>query len=107
MNPEIKKKWIEALESGEYTQGQGYLKRRGLDDGVVRHCCLGVLCEILNSPWIEDEDGVFVTGKDEEAYLLPTEIQNRVGIRDIGELMRMNDSGYFFPKIAKYIKENF
>lgn len=33
--------WLEALESGLYSQGQGYLKTaRG-------YCCLGVACEVL------------------------------------------------------------
>ena len=41
MNQEIKAKWVAALRSGEYAQGEGYLK-----DLQGRHCCLGVLCEI-------------------------------------------------------------
>lgn len=41
MNPEIKKKWIAALRTGEYKQGKGVLRDR--DDNF---CCLGVLCDI-------------------------------------------------------------
>ena len=33
--------WINALESGEYTQCQGVLERDELD-GTKKHCCLGV-----------------------------------------------------------------
>lgn len=33
-------RWVEALRSGEYQQGPGFLKRNG------RYCCLGVLAEI-------------------------------------------------------------
>lgn len=40
MNDEIKKKWIAALRSGEYKQGNSVLKRE--DD----FCCLGVLCDL-------------------------------------------------------------
>ena len=40
MNKEIKRKWIEALRSGEYKQAQHQLR-----DGD-RFCCLGVLCDI-------------------------------------------------------------
>jgi hypothetical protein len=36
-----KQSWIDALRSGKYTQGQGYLKIDG------RHCCLGVACELF------------------------------------------------------------
>ena len=42
MNPEIKAKWIEALRSGKYEQGQGKLNKNG------KFCCLGVLCEVMN-----------------------------------------------------------
>lgn len=41
MKTEIKKKWIEALRSGEYKQG-----RRMLKDNQGKFCCLGVLCDI-------------------------------------------------------------
>ena len=40
MNKDIKKKWIEALRSGEYKQAQHQLR-----DGDC-FCCLGVLCDI-------------------------------------------------------------
>lgn len=41
MDPEVKVKWVEALRSGQFKQGEGYLKTR---DGC--NCCLGVLAEI-------------------------------------------------------------
>ena len=40
MKPEIKQKWLDALRSGEYSQGTRHLySGRGF-------CCLGVLCDI-------------------------------------------------------------
>lgn len=45
MRPEVKEKWIEKLESGEFKQGKYVLKKQH-DEGDVRHCCLGILCEI-------------------------------------------------------------
>ena len=42
MNARIKRKWVTALRSGKYMQGQGYLKD---EDGG--YCCLGVLCDIF------------------------------------------------------------
>lgn len=36
-------RWVEALRSGKYEQGSGYLCKRS--GGVQRFCCLGVLCE--------------------------------------------------------------
>jgi hypothetical protein len=38
---EVKEKWVEALRSGKYEQGTGYLCRDG------QYCCLGVLCDVL------------------------------------------------------------
>lgn len=40
------KKWVEALRSGKYLQGKGYLAQQD-DSGEYRYCCLGVACEIL------------------------------------------------------------
>ncbi len=46
MNEEIKARWVEALRSGEYMQGQMLLRSRDPILDVDRFCCLGVLCEI-------------------------------------------------------------
>lgn len=42
---ELKDQWIAALKSGDYIQGKNYLKHPD-SEGVIRHCCLGVLAEI-------------------------------------------------------------
>lgn len=50
MDPEIKAKWIKKLRSGQYEQGRGRLVN---DD---KHCCLGVLCNVLpNTKFVVDE----------------------------------------------------
>lgn len=40
MNPRIRDMWAEALESGEYCQGNGRLRFN------KKHCCLGVLTDL-------------------------------------------------------------
>lgn len=50
LQPEIKQKWIAALRSGEYNQGQQYLKRVDANK-CTKYCCLGVLGEILEIPF--------------------------------------------------------
>jgi len=40
MDPRIRDMWADALESGEYSKGQGYLKLSG------EYCCLGVLTDL-------------------------------------------------------------
>lgn len=41
---EIKENWLAALKSGKYVQGEGRLRRE--DEGICKHCCLGVLADI-------------------------------------------------------------
>lgn len=44
---EVRKLWVEALESGDYKKGVGWL--RTIDrDGTDRFCCLGVLCDLAS-----------------------------------------------------------
>lgn len=59
MNPEVKSLWLEALTSGKFKQGKGYLRRiaetaLGKDktdykDSDNRYCCLGVLTELYRT----------------------------------------------------------
>lgn len=39
------RRWITALRSGEYQQAIGVLREID-EDGVTRHCCLGVACDL-------------------------------------------------------------
>jgi hypothetical protein len=43
MNKELKERWITALQSGNYEQAKGYLCVGN------RLCCIGVLCDIVDS----------------------------------------------------------
>ncbi len=44
MNRELKKRWVEALRSGQYKQGQKQLR-----PDADTFCCLGVLCDLLDA----------------------------------------------------------
>lgn len=47
LDPELKAKWLEALRSGQYKQGQKCLRT---DDNC--YCCLGVLADVMDpSKW--------------------------------------------------------
>ena len=76
MNPFYKKKWIEALRSGNYKQAEGQLRD---NDGF---CCIGVACDLLKNvpipyPGHVDEDGnrnateVYVMGWLENEVFAP------------------------------------
>jgi hypothetical protein len=98
MNPDIKKRWIAKLESGELAQGTKALCQPGdvLGTGKDAYCCLGVLCEIAVEDGIIErreeriEDGKvidvrygsndeFLYGGDQSA-LLPRSVMEWAGI---------------------------
>jgi hypothetical protein len=92
MNPEIKKRWIDALKSGDYNQGTESLC---CNDSF---CCLGVLCDLYiqdtkNGEWFSymAEDGnndiyetKFVIRNEEsnivEGEILPSVVADWAGI---------------------------
>lgn len=107
---ENRRLWVEALRSGEYKQGQGYL--RSHDD---HYCCLGVLCDLAGANWrptdyvgtpvFEAEIGCFSHA--------PHFVRHHVGLRDsLGEmfcrdaLSSLNDRGASFSEIADLIESN-
>jgi hypothetical protein len=112
MDADLRAKWVAALRSGDYIQGEGALKRQDVDD-QVRHCCLGVLCEVLDVPQVRREldGGVsrWAFGEEHEEGYLPAAIQDQAGLASavMTSLARMNDSGrYDFKAIADYIDQN-
>lgn len=97
--------WIAALESGEYKQATGVLKRPG-----VGYCCLGVVCEGLWPVWV-DSGRVPAWGLAVDVWsariALDPETYAALGITlfDANDLMRMNDCGASFTEIAAYIRK--
>lgn len=67
MKKEIADKWVAALRSGDYKQGEGTL--RFTNDGTkeTSFCCLGVLCDISGLGKFEEQ----FTGYSHYAVTLP------------------------------------
>lgn len=106
MDPELKSKWVDALRSGKYKQGRGYLCR---DDA---YCCLGVLCDISGiGEWknVPDENGLtYVTSQDQDRFGLPYSVREEIPeskLHILSTLACMNDDGVSFETIAKEIEE--
>ncbi len=122
MKPEIKEKWIEALVSGDYTQG-----REALRSADNAYCCLGVLCDLHRKAtkkkgWDEfdpDDYGYYYAGENKT---LPPTVAVWAGIDpmlDLGEieleskrtkynsLAEANDGGRNFKQIASLIERYF
>ena len=133
MKQNVMKKWVKALRSGKFKQGQGTLKQFN-KQGQAQHCCLGVLCELYNETMkknkkktlpekVFDNDRDFsygysrFGGKKED---LPKEVKDWSGISNsMGEfttdnpihdqynLADLNDTGRKFKTIANIIEKNY
>lgn len=109
MNAEIKKRWVEALRSGQYKQIKG-----GLTDGRG-FCCLGVLCNLhaleVGVMWERHSD----YGRPsyaKEIYSLPLVVREWAGLHSSDPqvsrhtLARWNDhKGASFKEIADLIEK--
>lgn len=97
-NVEVIELWAAALESGEYNQTKGTLRRltpTGGDDNEmlpVGYCCLGVLCELAVKAGVipPAEPKIYTFGADKEWSVaryddgheahLPARVQNWAGL---------------------------
>lgn len=110
LNQKFKRKWLTALRSGKYKQGEGVLKVKGKQE----FCCLGVACDIAGIP----RGKVCGLGLPSE---LSKELQLRLppffrdeafgGNDKCDDYMRtlasMNDEGTSFEDIADEIENTF
>lgn len=105
--------WVDALRSGDYKQGRGTLKTL-LSENVTQHCCLGVLCDILDpNGWEHADYSVSDRWHIHSSALTPAPVNqqlgNLVGGPDIDPLVprrvhSMNDDGDSFEAIAVRIE---
>lgn len=102
MNKRIKAKWLKALRSGKYQQGQDQL--RGIDPTTAEyeHCCLGVLADCAGERWRQDYEGMRLA----EHLYLPAALLKRYGLTDKQQkrCATLNDRRWSFERIASYIQ---
>ena len=107
MDKALMKKWIKALRSGKYKQGQ---RRLRTFDG--KFCCLGVLCDISGmgkwTPSMFDGNNFISDSNNERcAYIPPYDVLAKAGIDypDATDLATKNDiEGYTFEEIAEVLE---
>ena len=93
MNEDMKKRWVEALRSGEYEQTRERLR------GDDRHCCLGVLCDLVDpNRWEGEHWGETEVGD------LPDEVMEAVGLSSPDPIVK-TDSGEFCLTMCNDEKE--
>ncbi len=101
---ENRRRWVEALRSGEYRQAQNQLRRGN------RYSCLGVACDILGSEdWIPGE--IWAKPRnwmyDHELYTLSDRMRAKLGLTDLQVqwVVIMNDyHNSSFEEIADWIE---
>ena len=113
MEQELKKKWIEALRSGEFKQCRRVLRKQVENEGdepaEVSYCCLGVL-SVVKNPNVEVIDGYQLVEE-----LIPDRLLDDYGLTSPqqGRLTTLNDGGsvdgmsireHTFAEIADYIE---
>lgn len=106
MHPNInenQRRWIEALESGQYKQRQSYLR-----DWHDNFCCLGVACEVIGmKAEISENDFAQYDGQISVApkkVVEEMELYNNYGEGPEYSLTDLNDMGYDFHYIAQRLK---
>lgn len=86
--------WVEGLRSGKYSQGRGSLRQVEADG--VKHCCLGVACEVALA-----SGGVELTVSthrgcdsfDGECGVLPPVVRQWLGVEDPDPALFSPDDG--------------
>ncbi len=131
MKADIKKLWINRLESGEISQTVGTLGRK-----TGERCCLGVLCDlaveagvialpVVDNNWVREGEKLLF-GDTYDSAILPLsvrewagmftdngrydefgEVQDREDESDGDCLSADNDRGKSFREIAKIVREKF
>lgn len=115
MNAKIKRKWVSALRSGDYTQGKNKLAHRG------SYCCLGVLCDLYTKEtgkkWRDRKDEDYQQEQLPKAVQEWADLDENPGVRgialkeedgyakEIPSLAEMNDNGFTFAEIAAVISK--
>lgn len=127
MLTDIQERWLQALESGNYRQGTGYLKKwdrcNGSGEKESSYCCLGVACEIFqeetNTKQEASDSGIEFLFNDMRS-MMPASVMEYLGLRTAfgnleekrncvnynDSLAEMNDKGVQFKEIAAYIRAN-
>lgn len=110
MYKSLARKWVKALESGDYAQAQDYLCIKDKKVGY-RCCCLGVLADISGIGEWKELDGLFAFKIKNRTYykMLPRSFCREVGLPEpyAERLASMNDYGKSFKNIAKEIRKEY
>lgn len=115
MNPEVKAKWVAALKSRKYQQGQTFLR---MGD---QYCCLGVLCDLfqkehaetvewekaINSEHFSEISTFQLAGvPDQNRYMPPMDVLEWAGLT-IWPVVKRFEKELSLPHLNDGVKLNF
>ena len=90
MNKKTKSEWLQALKSDKYTQGRGQLRGNNVD-GIVCHCCLGVLADVMGE---EISENGLRLATDKEGFTMYDEEFIKVPRGLVPKLYGVNDDSH-------------
>ena len=112
------RQWVDALASGKYNKGKGFLKAHDGEREV--YCCLGVACDLFGEhEWVEDDGGrqgmsLIYSYNGQTIFLdhhKKTAIKLGLDYLHIRALARANDEGPSKDKdysdVIKYLNDEF
>lgn len=112
------KKWVRALRSGQYEQGEGTLCREGTEEeNFDRFCCLGVACDLYQREKgdLYIKNGYYklkTLSYNDTIDFLPMVVQEWLELKTNEgnyrgtDLSIQNDKGKTFDQIANVIEKN-
>lgn len=115
MNSDVKRMWVDALLSGDYTQGSSALHNMGDNS----YCCLGVLCVLAEEQGVTEGAPSMSkkhTAWDKETMTPPVSVRAWAGLADANPMVvwgdrvvglaQVNDNyQQSFQQIARIIEE--
>jgi hypothetical protein len=107
MDKELKVKWIEALRSGKYQQNR-YSLRNTHDSDNPKFCCLGVLADIQDAKWRDDDRPIInrEVASHRKGGWINESFSGGLSFMQQEHLSELNDGGSSFTQIADYIEKN-
>ena len=112
MKKTVMKKWVSALRSGKYKQGEGRLR-----DSDNNFCCLGVLCDLHRRETGKGRwrKGMYFAGDDCHDEITPNAVADWAGLHEQDPILPedfenqtlalLNDANVPFEDIAYHIEE--
>lgn len=103
MTKELKQRWLDALRSGKYMQGQRFLRQHD------KYCCMGVLCDIAKIGWTKHKNSigtVYQCADDSKNVMYPPMTLGLSNLQMM-DLAHLNDIYHkSFTEIADWIEAN-